>query len=49
MPKYWEKQIFTNGSFPQSGSKAKGGEKKKERKILQGLGVARVAMTESWP
>ena len=30
MPKYWGKQIFTNGS-PRSGSKAKEGEKKKER------------------
>ena len=26
MPKYWGKQIFTHGRFPQSRSKAKDGE-----------------------
>ena len=32
MPKYWGKQIFTHGRFPEgSGSKAKDGERKKER------------------
>ena len=34
MPKYWGKQIFPHGRFPQSGSKAKDGERKKERKRL---------------
>ena len=29
MPKYWGKQIFANGRFPRSGSKAKDGDKKK--------------------
>ena len=33
MPKYWGKQIFTQ-EFPRSGSKAKDGEKKKERRGL---------------
>ena len=32
MPKYWGKQIFTHGRFPRSGSKAKDGDRKKERK-----------------
>ena len=31
MPKYWEKQIFGLGSFPEEGSKAKDVERKKER------------------
>ena len=30
MPKYWGKQIFTHGSFPEVGQKQKT-EKKKER------------------
>ena len=39
MPKYWGKQIFSLGSFPRSGSKAKDGEKerrKKERRLKVG-------------
>ena len=32
MPIYWGKQIFTQGRFPEGGSKAKdGGERKKGR------------------
>ena len=34
MPKYWGKQIFTHGSFPRSGSKAKDGEKR-EKEVLE--------------
>ena len=30
MPKFLGKQIFSLGSFPRSGSKAKDGEKKRE-------------------
>ena len=47
MPKYWGKQIFSLGSFPEVGQKQKA--EKKERKILQGLGVAQAAVTERWP
>ena len=36
MPKYWGKQIFTHGRFPEVGQK-----QKTEKKILQGLRVAR--------
>jgi len=33
MPKYWGKQIFTHGSFPEVGEKQKDGEKReRERK-----------------
>ena len=32
MAKYWGKQIFSLGSFPRSGSKAKDGERKREKK-----------------
>ena len=32
MPKYWGKQIFAHGRFPRSGSKAKDGEKREEKK-----------------
>ena len=40
MPKYWGKQIFTHGSFPEVG------QKQQTEKILQGLGVAQAAVTE---
>ena len=30
MPKYWGKQIFTHGSFPEVGQKQKTGKKEKE-------------------
>ena len=43
MPKYWGKQIFSLGNFPE------GGQKQKTEKILKGLGVAQVALTERWP
>ena len=32
MPKYWGKQIFTHGSFPEVGEKQKAKEKKKKKK-----------------
>ena len=31
MPKYWGKQIFTHGRFPEVGQKKKHGEKKKRK------------------
>ena len=31
MPKYWKKQIFIHGSFPEVGQKKKRREKKEER------------------
>ena len=43
MPKYRGKQIFSLGSFPEVG------QKQKTEKILQGLGVAKAAVTECWP
>ena len=36
MPKYWGKQIFTHGSFPEVGQKQKTErEKKREKKIKE--------------
>ena len=32
MPKYWGKQIFTHGSFPEVGQKQKTGKKEKKKK-----------------
>ena len=32
MPKYWGKQIFTHGRFPEVGEKQKAEKKKKEKK-----------------
>ena len=32
MPKYWGKQIFAHGSFPEVGQKQKTEEKKREKK-----------------
>ena len=40
---------FHTWEIPRSGSKAKDGEKKIIRKILQGLRVAQAAVTERWP
>ena len=34
MPKYWGKQIFTHGSFPQVGQKQKTERKKEDRKLV---------------
>ena len=45
MPKYWGKQIFSLGSFPEVGQK----QKIRKRKILHGLDVAQAAVTERWP
>ena len=33
MPKYWGKQIFTHGSFPEVGEKQKSRKKKKKKKV----------------
>ena len=44
-----EETNFQPWEFPQSESKAKDGERKKEREILQGLRVAQAAVTERWP
>ena len=50
MPKYWVKNYFTHGRFPEGGQKQKTEkERKKEREILQGLRVAQAAVTERWP
>ena len=47
MPKYWGKQIFAHGRFPEVGQKQKTEKKKKkEKKILQGLGVGPGSATE---
>ena len=43
MPKYWGKQIFTHGRFPEVGQKQK--TKRKREKILKGLRVAEAAVT----
>ena len=32
MPKYWDKNYFTHGSFPEVGQKQKTEKKKRERK-----------------
>ena len=32
MPKYWEKQIFTHGSFPEVGQKQKTERKEREKR-----------------
>ena len=32
MPKYWGKQIFSHGSFPEVGEKQKAQKKKEEKK-----------------
>ena len=48
MQKYWGKQIFRLGRFPEVGQKQKR-EKKKNREILQGLGVGPGSDTERWP
>ena len=47
MPKYWGKQIFAHGSFPEVGQKQKT-EKKKERSKVgnnNGLGQLHIAMS----
>ena len=45
MPKYWGKQIFTHGSFPEVGQKQKTEKKERERRAKVGnnngqLGIA---------
>ena len=41
MPKYWGKNDFAHGSFPEVGEK--------QKKKLQVVPVAQAAMTERWP
>ena len=48
MPKYWGKQIFTHGRFPEVGEKKKAEKKEEKKKILQGLGVGPGSATERW-
>ena len=45
MPKYWGKQIFTHGSFPQVGQKLNA-EKRKKKRLNDGNnnGQLRIAM-----
>ena len=43
MPQYWLKNYFAHGRFPEVG------QKQKTEKILQGLRVAKAAVTERWP
>ena len=44
MPKYWEKQIFSFGSFPEVGQKQKAEKKKKEiTKVCNNNGQLRIA------
>ena len=46
MPKYWGKQIFTHGSFPEVGQKQKTERKKRERerpKVGNNNGQLRIA------
>ena len=45
MPKYWGKQTFTHGKFPQSGPKAKDREKQRKRreKVGNNNGQLRIA------
>ena len=45
MPKYWGKQIFSLGSFPRSGSKAKDG--KEREKVGNNNGQLRIANATS--
>ena len=57
MPKYWGKQIFAHGSFPEVGQKQKTEEKKREkdRKLMITMAKLRMAhasrpgqKTERW-
>ena len=46
MPKYWGKQIFTNGSFPEVGQKQKTEKKRKKKKgpkVVNNNGQLRIA------
>ena len=50
MPKYWVKNYYAHGSFPQSGSKAKDGERKKKeerKKVGNNIGQLRIANANS--
>ena len=51
MPKYWGKQIFSLGSFPQSGSKPNDGKKVEEKeerlKVGNNNGQLRIANATS--
>ena len=53
MPKYWGKQIFTHGRFPEVGLKVEGGEKekrrkKKKKKVGENNGQLRFVRHHAW-
>ena len=43
MPKYWGKQIFAHGRFPEVGQKQKTEKKEKERKLVITIAKLRMA------
>ena len=43
MPKYWGKQIFAHGRFPEVGQKQKTEEKKEEQKLVITMAKLRMA------
>ena len=45
MPRYWVKNYFAHGRFPEVGQK----QKTEKKRILQELRVAQAAVTERWP
>ena len=47
MPKYWEKQIFTNESFPELGQKLKTEKKEEERTMVITMAKLRMAHTST--
>ena len=50
MPAYWEKQIFSHGSFPEVGEKQKALNKKKKKKVSKNNGQVHLwRMQENTP
>ena len=47
MPKYWGKQIFTNGSFPEVGQKQKTEKKERRANVGNNNGQLRIANATS--
>ena len=45
MPKYWGKQIFAHGRYPEVDQK----QKMEKKENIQGLWVAQASVTERWP
>ena len=48
MPKYWGKQIFAHGSFPEVGQKQKTEKKNKKTKVGNNNGQLRIARKAAW-